>query len=177
MEYKDIVELNQKMARKNIKGKGYAEVAERVQAFRTLFPEGKVLTEMVYFQDGLCVYKATLCKPDGEVLATGHAYEREGSSQINGTSFIENCETSAVGRAASFLGLGSERSIASAEEVEQAIQQQDDRGELIAEIRKIAKEKGISEQMLCDIGGVKKLDQMYQGQMQDCIDWLKRQDK
>ena len=36
---------------------------------------------------------------DDVLVATGHAYEKEGSSFINKTSYIENCETSAIGRA------------------------------------------------------------------------------
>ena len=59
------------------------------------------------------------------MLATGYAFERQDASNINKTSFIENCETSAVGRALGFIGLGSEKSIASAEEVDNAIKTQE----------------------------------------------------
>ena len=52
------------------------------------------------------------------------AEEKETSSYINKTSYIENCETSAVGRALGFIGLGSENSIASLEEVANAINNQ-----------------------------------------------------
>ena len=38
-------------------------------------------------------------KHSGEVIAQGHAHEVQGSSNINKTSYVENCETSAVGRA------------------------------------------------------------------------------
>ena len=56
--------------------------------------------------------------------ATGHAYEKENSSFINKTSYIENCETSAVGRALAMLGFEIKKSIASKEEVENAKLQQ-----------------------------------------------------
>ena len=67
---------------------------------------------------------------DGEfsrehVLGSGIAYEKEGSTFINKTSYIENCETSAVGRALGMAGIGINTSVASAEEVQNAIVQQD----------------------------------------------------
>ena len=59
------------------------------------------------------------------MLSTGLAQEDRSSSMINKTSFVENCETSAVGRALGFLGIGIESSIATAEEVSMAIAKQD----------------------------------------------------
>lgn len=59
------------------------------------------------------------------ILGTGTAYEKENSSFINKTSYIENCETSAVGRALGMAGFGIDTSVASAEEVENAMQQQE----------------------------------------------------
>ena len=57
-------------------------------------------------------------------MSTGIAYEVEGSSFINKTSFIENCETSAIGRALGNLGIGIDTSVASYEEVANAVKQQ-----------------------------------------------------
>ena len=125
--YQDIQAVNNKMIRTPIHGKNYAEVPARVQAFRCLYPEGYILTEMISNDGGVCVMRATVgYYKDGNMvtLATGTAYEKEGSSNINRTSYIENCETSAVGRALGMLGLGSESSICSAEEVATAIMQQ-----------------------------------------------------
>jgi hypothetical protein len=60
----------------------------------------------------------------GDDVFTGHAYEEIGSTQINKTSALENCETSAIGRALSSAGYaGSE--FASAEEVATAINKQE----------------------------------------------------
>jgi hypothetical protein len=61
---------------------------------------------------------------DGVLVATAHAYEKEGSSFINKTSYIENCETSAVGRALGIYGIGIDTSLASADEVANAVTQQ-----------------------------------------------------
>lgn len=108
----------------NLKGKEYVMVNDRVLAFRKLYPTWAIITELVKLSDGVCVFKATVLNEDGEAVSSGYAYEKEGSSFINKTSFIENCETSAVGRALGFLGIGIETSIASAEEVANAIKQQ-----------------------------------------------------
>jgi len=108
----------------NIKGKEYVEVNERIRAFRELYPTGSIMTEIVSHQDGVVVMKAVIVI-DGQIRATGHAYEKEGSTFINKTSYIENCETSCWGRALACLGLGVDTSIASVEEVANAIKQQD----------------------------------------------------
>lgn len=108
----------------NLKGKEYVMVNDRILAFKKLYPSWAIVTELVKLSEGMCVIKATILNEDGEPMATGHAYEKEGSSFINKTSYIENCETSAVGRALGLLGIGIETSIASAEEVANAIKQQ-----------------------------------------------------
>ena len=71
-----------------------------------------------------CLCKCTITDADGDIIAQGHAHEVRGSSNINKTSYVENCETSAVGRALAMLGIGIDTSIASANEVEDAIAQQ-----------------------------------------------------
>ena len=128
--YYDIKNVNEKMHFTTVQKKPYAEVPQRVQGFRMLYPEGFITTEILSLEDGVCVIRATAgyytVSGDKMVLGTGIAYEKEGSSFINKTSYIENCETSAVGRALGFLGIGSETSIASAEEVTNAINNQKD---------------------------------------------------
>jgi len=107
----------------DIKGKSYVMVNERIGFFRKLYPDGQIVTEMIKNDNGVCIFKAMVCV-DGEVAATGHAYEKEGSTFINKTSYIENCETSAIGRALGIFGIGIDTSVASAEEVGNAIKQQ-----------------------------------------------------
>ena len=108
----------------NIKGNEYVEVNERVKYFRAYYEGWSIQTEMLSNEGGVCVFKATVKNENGEIMATGHAYENESSSFINKTSYIENCETSAVGRALGFLGIGIDASIASSEEVANAIKNQ-----------------------------------------------------
>lgn len=124
MKFEDLKKANATIKMVSIKGKQYAEVNERIRVFRMLFPNGTISTDLVTLENGLCIFKATALNEEGQVLATGHAYEREGKGMINSTSFIENCETSAVGRCLGMLGIGIDTSIASYEEVSNAIEQQ-----------------------------------------------------
>lgn len=121
MTFDELQKANGLIKTTPIQGKEYAQVPERVKAFRSIFPDGMILTEIVSCENGVVLMKATVYNDDGRVLATGHAYEKEGSSFINKSSYIENCETSAVGRALGNAGFGIDVSIASAEEVQNAI--------------------------------------------------------
>lgn len=112
---------NAKIKPLSIHGKNYAEVFQRVNAFRGICPNGAIKTEMLSNVDGVCIFKATVLDDAGNILGTGTAYEREGNSNINKNSYIENCETSAVGRALGMCGIGADVSIASADEVMNAI--------------------------------------------------------
>ena len=121
MNFEKLQEVNRQLSAMNIKGKEYIPVNERVKAFRMLYPDGTIETELVRYQDGVVIMKAKLYAfREGPLISTGHAQEVEGSSNINRTSALENCETSAVGRALGFLGIGIDTSIASYEEVTNA---------------------------------------------------------
>lgn len=122
--YEELVKANALIKTTDVKGKEYAEVPQRVKAFRSLYPGGSISTEILSLEGGICVMKATVADENGSILGSGTAYEKEGSSYINKTSYIENCETSAVGRALGFAGFGIDTSIASAEEVMNAQYQQ-----------------------------------------------------
>lgn len=124
MTFEELQRANKLIKSTPIQGKEYAQVPERVKAFRSIHPNGAILTELVSNEGGVCIFRATVYSEDGKTLGTGTAYEKEGSSYINKTSYIENCETSAVGRALGFAGFGIDTSIASAEEVTNAINNQ-----------------------------------------------------
>ena len=124
IKFEDIVNANKTIQTTDIKGKEYAEVNQRVKAFRMLYPNGAITTDIVSLKDGIVVIKATAQDEEGKTLATGYAYEKENSTFINKTSFIENCETSAVGRALGMCGIGIDVSIASYEEVANAVENQ-----------------------------------------------------
>jgi len=119
MTFEDIQRANEQIRTTNIKGKEYAEVNQRIKAFRMVYPGGYIRTELVSNEDGVCVMRAEVGVGD-LLLGTGTAYEKESSSYINKTSYIENCETSAVGRALGMAGFGIDTSVASYEEVANA---------------------------------------------------------
>ena len=180
MNYKDLERVNSEIVTVDIKGKDYAEVPKRVTAFRKLFPEGTIVTELISCQNGVCVFKAT-AKNGGIILGTGHAYEKEGSTFINKTSYIENCETSAVGRALGFVGIGIETSIASYEEVQNAKANQDSKpskakkpskGDLVNRVQDLCKQRNEDPASYCEQANVKSLADMYVGQLEDLINFL-----
>jgi len=110
----------------NIRGKQYVEVNERIKFFRQeeQYKNWGIVTEFPLLDSEQALCKCTIITPDGAVVAQGHAHEEKSASNINKTSYVENCETSAVGRALAMLGIGIDTSIASANEVEDAIAKQ-----------------------------------------------------
>ena len=115
-----------------IHGKEYKTVALRVAEFRAKHPDFTIATEIVEANDVLVVMKATISMGD-MVIATGHAEEVRAASKINSQAAMEVAESSAVGRALAFFGMaGEELQIASADEVVNAIQQQNDTAPLMA---------------------------------------------
>ena len=169
MDYKDIDRVNGEIKMIDMKGKDYAMVPERVTAFRKLFPEGFITTEIVAMEGPVVLMKAKAgyYREDGSevVLATGMAREERGKGMVNGTSHIENCETSAVGRALGMIGLGlNGGGICSAEELVNAItaqkQMKDDFEKTKKEIetKKLAElEKPIKKDAPADVIATDKL--------------------
>ena len=124
-------EANKSLLSMDIKGKDYIPVNERIKAFRFIYPKGIIKTEIIGLADGICTIKAEAYDDEGKLLATGHAQEKETSSFINKTSYVENCETSAVGRCLGNAGIGLDYGFASYEEVANAKKQQEqDDGEV-----------------------------------------------
>ena len=117
---------NYKFKTTNIRGKQYVEVNERIKFFRQekKYDGWGIRTEFPIIDDTQCLCLCTITTPDGNVVAQGHAHEEKGSSNINKTSYVENCETSAIGRALGILGIGIDTSVASANEVQDAIAKQ-----------------------------------------------------
>ena len=126
MDYKDIEKVNSEIKMLPLGKKDYAMVSERVTAFRKLFPEGFIKTDII-FNDGKNVLMQArvgyyLDDHSEFILATGYAQETQGRGMVNGTSWIENCETGAVGRALGMIGLGlNGGGICSAEELANAV--------------------------------------------------------
>ena len=125
---------NAKIKTTNIKGKQYAEVHERIKHFRgePNYASLGINTEVLEWDKDKeeIVIRATIydTRNDiGRILASGIAHERrdDKNSFVNKTSYVENAETSAIGRALACMGIGIEDAYASAFEVANAIAQQD----------------------------------------------------
>lgn len=121
MDFEALQKINEKLKSIDLKGKAYVQVNERVKGFREICPNGRIETEIVDLTDGVVTMKTYIYDEEGKLLSTGYAQEKEVSSFVNKTSYIENCETSAVGRALGWCGIGVDGSMASAEEVANAI--------------------------------------------------------
>lgn len=99
----------------------YVPVHERIVKFYEANPQGRINTAIQEINaDGLVIFQAQVFRnpDDASPAATGHAYEEKGNGYINKTSYIENCETSAIGRALANLGIEVQRGIASREEMQ-----------------------------------------------------------
>lgn len=162
--FEDLQRANESIKTTDIKGKEYAEVNQRIKAFRMLYPQGFIQTKLIKDENGICIIQATVGyveKVSGDdgfheqiILGTGIAYEKENSTFINKTSYIENCETSAVGRALGMAGFGIDTSVASAEEVQNAIVQQEG-DQKISKTQISALEDSIKNNMY-DVNGIDK---------------------
>ena len=82
----------------------YEPVASRLDRFLKAHPDARVITDLVHYLSDVAVFKCELWL-DGEIIATGWAEEIRGQGNVNKTSHVENCETSALGRALSNAGL------------------------------------------------------------------------
>jgi len=111
----------------NIKGKNYITVNERLKHFRTepTFEGWQINEQLVHIDEKEGIFKVTICDTKGVEMASAHSQEYRDSSYINKTSFVENGFTSALGRALGYLGIGIDTSIASANEVQNAVKNQD----------------------------------------------------
>ena len=118
---------NYKFKTTNIRGKQYVEVNERIKFFRQEeeYKNWTISTDFTIMDDDKCVCKAIIADTSQRVISVGHAHEDRAGSAINKTSYVENCETSAIGRALAMMGIGIDTSIASANEVTEAIAKQE----------------------------------------------------
>jgi hypothetical protein len=128
----------------NIRGKEYQTVALRVQKFREAHPEWELSTEIIEANEKFVIMQARIYNTDGKCIATGHAEEFRAASQINSTSALENAETSAIGRALAAAGWGGTE-FASANEVQNAIHQQNKKVDSTNFVEQIRGAKNVEE--------------------------------
>jgi len=162
---------NYKFKTTNIRGKQYVEVNERIKFFRQEeeYKNWTLSTEFTALDSDMCVCKAIVADPSQRIIASGHAHETQGSSNINKTSYVENCETSAIGRALAMMGIGIDTSIASANEVNEAIAKQGDTS-LSSKPAKATPSKGAAKSTRSTKAAAKDPDLMSKA-----IDYIKSQ--
>ena len=107
----------------DIHGKIYLTVARRINDFRDQHPNYGIHNEVISVDANSVLVKSVITDETGREISSGIAEEVRSASKINKTSAVENCETSAVGRALAFFGMAGTE-IASADEVQAAIAQQ-----------------------------------------------------
>ena len=76
--FEQIQEANKSIKTTDIKGKEYAEVNQRIKAFRMVYPNGCIRTEIESLNNGICLMRAYITDENGKMIATGTAYEKEG---------------------------------------------------------------------------------------------------
>jgi hypothetical protein len=96
----------------------YEPVEVRIARFYGDHATGRVLTDLIAYGDGNYVVKATVYRDAEDIpAATGYAQESVTQRGVNSTSALENCETSAIGRALANLGYATKGKRASREEM------------------------------------------------------------
>ncbi len=108
----------------SIQGKEYVLVKTRLQYFRKHYENADIKTEILHF-DGDSIMVKVIIFVDGKSVSEGIAHEEKGKNSINATSFCEIAQTSALGRALGILGIGITTSVATWDEVNSAIKQQE----------------------------------------------------
>ena len=162
----------------NIKGKNYVPVTERVKEFHEKYPDFTVITDIISLDETSVLMKATVYDPDGKIVAVGHAQEDRNASNINKTSYVENCETSAIGRALGMFGIGIDDSMASADEVANAIERQEalkkkvDKN-AISSLKILADEKNSDISMMLTFYNLEKIEDMTYEQWNHAMNHLK----
>ena len=126
---KHVNDLNKKVGVSQRGGKKYTEVFVRVEQFRMAFGETMGINTEILVDDGQRVVIKAIVTHEGNIIGSGMAEEIRGSSMVNKTSAIENCETSAIGRALASLGLhggsyASANEIAAVQRKEKAMEEQ-----------------------------------------------------
>ena len=122
VSYEQIKKANEEIETIKLGAKGYAQVNERIKAYRKVYPTGSIITQIEEIREDYVRIRAEVRDEAGNIVSTGVASEMltgdNKKDYINKTSMVENCETSAVGRALGFAGFGVDTAIASAEDIE-----------------------------------------------------------
>lgn len=187
MKYEDIKHANEQIRTMEIERKDkktgkvtkkeYAEVNQRIKAFRMCHPNGCISTEIIssmedIFGNGAIIIKASVYDGDGKLLGTGTAMEESSSSFINEHNFVENAETSACGRALGMCGFGIDTAVASYEEMKSVENAElHNRLQIQYQINKLMNSKGITPDAVVTQFNKKSSD-MSDEELLEVVNWL-----
>lgn len=98
----------------------YETVETRLTRFWETYPDGRIETTLMNYDGESCIVRSVVWKhrDDAHPSATGYAHEIHTDRGVNMTSFIENCETSSLGRVLSNMGLSKQGARPSREEMQ-----------------------------------------------------------
>jgi hypothetical protein len=139
----------------------YETVEQRLAKFWEQCPNGRVLTEMVHYDENRVVFRAALYRDmnDAVPVSTGFAEELRDASPVNRTSHVENCETSSIGRACSNWTLSAKASPRpSREEMSKVARQQETKPQvgpdMLTKFREACTKKNINPDEVAKQAGV-----------------------
>lgn len=118
VSYKQIEDANSEINTMQLGSKNYAPVNERIKAYRKVYPAGCIKTQIESQDENNITIIAYVSDENKDIIATGRASEKRTDKGINATRLVENCETSAIGRALGIAGFGVDTAVASAEDME-----------------------------------------------------------
>ena len=139
----------------------YETVEERLVRWWAAYPNAQIVTTMVHYDGKTVVFRAEGIV-EGRVIASGYAEEVHGSSPVNKTSFVENCETSAIGRMIGNSPLGTKPGARPSRQEMQKVERQGGNkvqtyslSGIVTErqlqyIKKLAKDRGLNDEALFD---------------------------
>lgn len=140
----------------------YETVEERLVRWHAAYPDSQIITIMVHYDAKTVVFRAEGLV-NGRIIACGHAEEVLGSSPVNKTSFVENAETSAIGRMISNSPIGNKPGARPSRQEMQKVERQG--GDIVQAgnalaglitqrqlgfIKKLAKDRGLDDEGLFD---------------------------
>lgn len=125
-----------------VQGKSYVTVNDRLKHFRENHAGFCLETEVLEVTGDTALMRAVIRNDKGVLVATGVAREvrTDANSFVNKTSYVENCETSAWGRALANFGIGIDETVASADEVVNAINAPQRNNTVTTKVETLAKE-------------------------------------
>ena len=188
--FEDIQKASESIKTTDIRGKAYAEVNQRIKAFRMLYPQGFIKTELIKDEDGICIFKAIVGYSihifNGEdglltdkeyILGTGYARENQQSSFINAENYLECAETSAVGRALGMCAFGIDTAVASYEEMKSVENAElHNRLQIQYQINKLMNAKKVTPDVVVTQFN-KKSSEMSDEELLEVVSWLESLDE